>query len=97
MKQLNRIFIIFTLVIGLTSCGTKGDDTSPQSSAPTTPNVGTGGDVVFGQGPCSLIIIIQGNPTVVRADRGSTVTTGGVTIVFGPDCSSIVTPAKSPA
>ena len=87
MKIVTFLVLCVALAAG---CGS-GDSASPQSSAPTTPTITGGGDVTIGQGPCSLIIVIQGNPTLIRADRNATVSTGGVTIIFGPDCSSVVT------
>ena len=83
-------FLVLPLLL-VAGCNSRGDNAEPQSSAPTTPSVGGDGPVTIGQGPCSLVVVIQGNPTLIRADRGSSVSTGGITIVFGPDCSSEVT------
>ncbi len=87
--------LLVALTLAVVGCTGGGDGDQPQSTAPTTPSLG-GGDTTFNQGPCSLVIIVQGNPTIIRGDRGATISVGGLTIVFGPDCSSTVTTTNKP-
>ena len=89
--------LLCLVVLTLAGGSGGGEGENARTEAPTAPSVGGGGGpVIIGQGACSLVVIIQGNRTEVRGDVGSTVNAGGITIIFGPNCSSTVLPSEPP-
>lgn len=77
-----RRWLILGSAVLLAGCpGRSGDGGSSSKTI-------VSGTTINNTGACSATIIINGLPEVVHGTGGSTITVGGTSITFSPDCST---------